>query len=304
MKLGISVLAATFAGLLASTAQAEDVAVLTPYISSVATNEIVDTFRKDAEAKGWSVNVVDTRGDMQQLASRVEDVTNAGVKAIVLVSVDPNQIADQVAAAAAKKIPVFALDGALAPGISASIATDNFSLGTILSDKLFKQLGGKGNIVKFYYSAHPGVHQRELALDKALAANPGIKVIADHYVQVPGPIDDSRKAMETFIRQYGDKIDGVWAAWDEPAIGAVLAQQADAPDSRMIIAGIDGNPQAVDLIKQCSNLVATVRQDFPGIAHAAVAEIGNALAGKPVSKQEIQVDAKVIDRDSLGVHCP
>jgi len=123
-------------------------------------------------------------------------------------------------------------------------------------------------------------------------------------VQVPGPIDDSRKTMETFIRQYGDKIDGVWAAWDEPAIGAVLAQQADAPDSKMIIAGIDGNPQAIDLIKQCSNLVATVRQDFPGIAHSAVAEIDNVLANKPVSKQEIQVEAKVIDRDSLGVKCP
>jgi hypothetical protein len=35
-----------------------------------------------------------------------------------------------------------------------------------------------------------------------------------------------------------------------------------------------------------------------------VAEIGNVLAGRPVSKQEIQVEAKVIDRDSLGVKCP
>lgn len=304
MKIGVSILAMTLASVVANAAQAEDIAVLTPYISSVATNEIVETFKKDAAGKGWNVNVVDTRGDLQQLASRVEDVTNAGVKAVVLVSVDPKQIADQVAAAAAKKIPVFALDGALAPGVTASIATDNFALGTILSDKLFKQLGGKGNIVKFYYSAHPGVHQRELALDKALAANPGIKVIAEHYVKVPGPIDDSRLAMETFIRQHGTKIDGVWAAWDEPAIGALLAQQSDAPDSRMVIAGIDGNPQAVDLIKQCTDLIATVRQDFPGIAHSAVTEIANVLEGKPVSKQEIQVEAKIVDRASLGVTCP
>ncbi|BCH31857.1 sugar ABC transporter substrate-binding protein [Mesorhizobium sp. L-8-10] len=298
-----TILAGLVATLLTTVAHAEDVAVLTPYISSVATNEMVETFKTDAEAKGWSVNVVDTRGDFQQLASRVEDVTNAGVKAIVLVSVDPNQIADQVAAAAEKKIPVFALDGALAPGVTANITTDNFALGTILSDYLFKQLGNKGNIVKFFHSAHPGVRQRELALDKALAVSPDIKVIAEHYVQVPGPIDNARLAMETFIRQHGDQIDGVWAAWDEPAIGALLAQQSDAPDAKMVIAGIDGNPQAVDLIKQCSNLVATVRQDFPGIARAAVTEIGNVIDGKPVSKQEIFVEATVIDRKSLGVTC-
>jgi ribose transport system substrate-binding protein len=303
MKRMISPLAGLVAAALATAAYAEDVAVLTPYISSVATNEMVETFKADAEAKGWSVNIVDTRGDFQQLASRVEDVTNAGVQAIVLVSVDPNQIADQVAAAAEKKIPVFSLDGALAPGVAANITTDNFALGTILSDYLFKELGNKGNIAKFFHSAHPGVRQRELALDKALAANPDIKVIAEHYVQVPGPIDNARLAMETFIRQHGEKIDGVWAAWDEPAIGALLAQQSDAPDAKMIIAGIDGNPQAIDLIKQCTALVATVRQDFPGIARAAVAEIGNVLDGKPVSKPEIFVEATVIDRESLGVTC-
>lgn len=284
-------------------AQAEDVAVLTPYLSSVATNEMIETFKAESAAKGWTVNVVDTRGDFQQLASRVEDVANAGVKAIVLVSVDPNQIGDQVAAAADKGIPVIALDGALAKGVAINITTDNFALGTQLSDYLFKAMGDKGNIVKFFHSAHPGVRQRELALDKALGEHPGIKVIAEHYVQVPGPIDNSRQAMETFVRQHGDAINGVWAAWDEPAIGALLAIQSDKPDSKALIAGIDGNPQAIDLIKQCTNLIATVRQDFPGIAKAAVEEIAAVMDGKKPEKPEIFVNATVIDRASLGVTC-
>lgn len=298
-------IATALVGLSAATgAWAEDVAVLTPYLSSVATNEMVQTFTAESEAKGWTVSVVDTRGDFQQLASRIEDVTNAGVDAIVLVSVDPNQVGDQVAAAAEAGIPVFALDGALADGVSANITTDNFALGTILSDYLFDALGGEGNIVKFFHSAHPGVRQRELALDEALEENPDIKVIAEHYVQVPGPIDNSRQAMETFIRQHGEGINGVWAAWDEPAIGALLALQSDMPESGMVIAGIDGNPQAVDLIGQCTNLVATVRQDFPGIAHAAVEEISAVFDGGQPSSTEIFVDAMVVDRESLGADCP
>lgn len=287
----------------AASAHAEDIAVLTPYLSSVATNEMIETFKTESAAKSWSVNVVDTRGDFQQLASRVEDVANAGVKAIVLVSVDPNQIGDQVAAAADKGIPVVVLDGALAKGVAINITTDNFALGSLLSDYLFKAMGDKGNIVKFFHSAHPGVRQRELALDKALGEHPGIKVIAEHYVQVPGPIDNARQAMETFVRQYGDEINGVWAAWDEPAIGALLAIQSDKPDSKALIAGIDGNPQAIDLIKQCSNLVATVRQDFPGIAKTAVKEIAAVIEGKKPEKSEIFVSANVMDRASLGVSC-
>jgi membrane protein YqaA with SNARE-associated domain len=42
------------------------------------------------------------------------------------------------------------------------------------------------------------------AMDEAMSANPAINVIAEHYVQVPGPIDNARQAMETFIRQHGD----------------------------------------------------------------------------------------------------
>lgn len=303
MRTTLFALAACVSMATASAAFAQDIAVLTPYLSSVATNEMVETFKTDAQAKGWTVNVVDTRGDFQQLASRVEDLTNAGVAAIVLVSVDPNQIGDQVAAAAAKDIAVFSLDGAVAPGVVANITTDNFALGTILSDYLFSELGGKGNVVKFFHSAHPGVRQRELALDEALKKTPGITVIAEHYVQVPGPIDNARQAMETFLRQHGASIDGVWAAWDEPAIGALLAIQSDMPDADIAIAGIDGNPQAVELIGQCTNLRATVRQDFPAIAHAAVAAIEGVLAGQKPEKNEIFVDATVIDRESLGADC-
>lgn len=41
-------------------------------------------------------NVVDTKGDFAQLASRMEDLISSKVNAIVLVSTDPNQLKDQI----------------------------------------------------------------------------------------------------------------------------------------------------------------------------------------------------------------
>lgn len=304
MRAGIFALA--FAGVLAAApvAHAVDVAVLTPYQSSVATNQMINVFEQKAKAAGWNATVVDTRGDMGQLASRIEDVTAAKVGAIVLVSVDPKQIQDQVNAAAAAGIPVIAIDGASAPGVVLNVTSDNFELGTKLSDFLFGKLGGKGNIAKFYYSAHPGVHQRELALDEALKKNPGIKVVADHYMVVPGPIDDARKVTEDWLKSEGDNIDAIWAAWDEPAIGAQLAIEADKPDSKIIIAGIDGNPQAVELIKSCSHIKGTVSQDFEAMSTLAADGLTKILAGQKPEKAELYAPAKLITAETLGASCP
>lgn len=304
MRAGIFALALGGLVATATAASAVDVAVLTPYQSSVATNQMINTFEAKAKAAGWNATVVDTRGDMGQLASRIEDVVAAKVGAIVLVSVDPKQIQDQVSAAAAAGIPVVTIDGATAPGVVLNVTSDNFELGTKLSDFLFEKLGGKGNIAKFYYSAHPGVHQRELALDEALKKNPGIKVVADHYMVVPGPIDDARKVTEDWLKSQGDQIDGIWAAWDEPAIGAQLAIEADKPDSKIIIAGIDGNPQAVELIKSCSHIKGTVSQDFDAMAGLAADGLTKILAGTKPEKAELYAPAKLITPETLGVTCP
>ena len=58
-----AVLAAGFAGL-AGPAAAETVSVLTPYLSAVATGEMVETLKADAAARGWTVSVVDTAGEI------------------------------------------------------------------------------------------------------------------------------------------------------------------------------------------------------------------------------------------------
>jgi ribose transport system substrate-binding protein len=300
--------AAAFAALgagFAGPAAAETVAVLTPYLSAVATEEMVTAFRTDAEGRGWTVSVVDTAGDMGALASRIDDVAAAKVDAIVLVSLNPAQVQDQVSRAAEAGIPVFAIDGATAPGVALNVTSDNYVLGRTMTDHLFSVLGGEGTIVRFFYSAHPGVHQREIALDDALKATPGITEVASHYVQVPGQIDDSRAAMDSMLaaNPAPGAIDAVWAGWDEPGIGAVLALQA-AGRTDIVVAGIDGNPQAIDLIRQCSPYIATVRQGFAEMAQITAEQMAKVFGGAAPDAPELYAPVSLITRESLGVTCP
>jgi ribose transport system substrate-binding protein len=265
---------------------------------------MVDAFKKDADKYGWTVDVVDTAGDMGAFASRLEDATTAKPAAIVLVSVDPKQTQAQVDAAKAAGIPVVTIDGAKNPSVALNVTSDNYVLGQTMTKFLFDYLGNKGNIVRLFYSAHPGVHQREIALDDALKATPDIKQVADHYVQVPGQIDDSRAAVDAILLAHPGvgAINAIWAGWDEPGIGAELALEA-AGRKDIVIAGVDGNPEAVELIKQCTPYIATVRQGFPKMAEIAATELDTVLSGGKLDTDEFYAPGELITRESLGVTC-
>jgi len=289
----------------AALAAGERVAVLTPYLSAVATAEMVNTFRREAEARQWSVDVVDTAGDFGALASRVEDVTAAKAAAVVLVSIDPAQIQDQVDRAAAAGIPVLTIDGAKNPSVALNGTSDNYVLGETMTRHLFEAIGREGGIVRLYHSAHPGVRQREIALDDALKATPAVAEVASHYVQVPEQVEDSRAAVDAILLAHPGEgaIDAIWAAWDEPGIGAELAVTA-AGRKGIVIAGIDGNPQAVELIKGCTPFIATVRQGFPEMARIAAGQLEKVFAGGKPDSPEMFAPVELITRDSLGVSCP
>jgi len=68
------------------------ISVMTPYLTSVTTNQMAGYIKEDLEAEGAEVFVIDTTNDFAELASRIEDVVSSGTDGIVLVSADPNQV--------------------------------------------------------------------------------------------------------------------------------------------------------------------------------------------------------------------
>src|SRR5215208_1972374 len=60
---------------LAGTAHAQSkIAVITPYLAQPGTQFYVEGFQAAAKDKGWDVNVIDTKGDVAAVISRIEDV--------------------------------------------------------------------------------------------------------------------------------------------------------------------------------------------------------------------------------------
>lgn len=272
------------------------VSILTPYLSSVTTIQMVEAIEAGLEENGVEVTVVDTKGDFAQLASRIEDVVASKADGIVLVSADPNQVKTQLQAAFDANIPVFGCDSGYIEGMMVNATSDNYAMGEMMAKYLFEDLmGGKGTVIALTHRPHPGVVKRSEAFDEIIKQYPDIKFITEQHVDVPGPIESSRKIMENLLLSNSAKgsITAVWCAWDEPAIGVTQALQAAGRDE-VIVTGVDGNSQAVEMINQGTSLKATAAQNFEGMAEIVVSDMVKLFAGEEIEKGEKYAPASII----------
>lgn len=276
------------------------VAIITPYQSSPATTEMINSVVAFGAKQGWKTNVVDTRGDMGQMVARLEDAISSKVDAIVVVSVDAARIKAQIQSARAAKIPVFGCDSTYVEGMAATAVSDDAAMSRLITNQLFSAMGDKGNVVVFTHRPHPGVLKRTNEFTALLKDHPAIKVLTEKHVDVPGPIESARKSMESLLLANPQKgsIAGVWTAFDDAAIGATQAIMA-AGRNEIVVTGVDGATQAVDLIRKKSPLVATVKQDFVGMGQRVGEQIVRVLDGQPVTATSIDVPAKLLTAGSL-----
>ena len=280
----------------------KNISVMTPYLSSVTTNQMVSYLQKGLEALGATVTVTDTSNDFSALASRIEDVVASGTDAIVLVSADPSQLENQLQDAFDAGIPVFGCDSGFIEGMQVNATSDNYQMGKLIVNYLFDDLmGGKGTVIALTHRPHPGVVKRCEAFDDLLAEQKDISLITEQHVPAEQPINDAQDIVENLLLANPEKgsITAIWCGWDEPAIGATQACQ-EAGRDEIIVVGVDGNEQAVSLIKEGTNLKATVAQNFEGMAQIVVEQMTKLFQGETVEPGEMYAEATLITAENAG----
>lgn len=311
VKKAMVVLAAALAGLgltacgggAKSTAdglEGKNISIMTPYLSSVTTNQMVENLQAGLEKEGAEVTVIDTANDFSKLASRIEDVVTAQTDGIILVSADPSQLENQLQEAFDANIPVFGCDSGFIEGMQVNATSDNYQMGQLITDYLFNDLmGGEGNVIALTHRPHPGVVKRCEAFDDAIATNDKISLITEQHIPAEQPINDAQDTVENLLLSNPEKgsITAIWCGWDEPAIGATQACM-EAGRDEILVVGVDGNEQAVDLIKQGTNLKATAKQNFDGMADIVLEQMKLLYTGKEIEKGDMYADATLITQEN------
>jgi ribose transport system substrate-binding protein len=296
MKRTILATAAALA-LSAGPLSAETVAVITPYLAQPGTQAYVEGFQAKAAEAGWTVNVIDTAGDVAAVISRIEDSVTQKVDAIVI-NVDPAQVAAGLQVAADAGIPVIGMDAGADPLLATNITSNGYAMAAETAVYVANRIGGKGRVVMFVFDAFPPVQVRGVMADAVFANHPDIEVIDRITPDVAdGGIADSRAKMEALLAANPEpgSISAVWAAWDQPALGALQAIEAAGRQGEgIVITGIDANPQARDAIAAGGSFEASMAQDFVAMGAAAADATRRAMAGETIREKVIYVPTVLV----------
>ena len=281
---------------------ATKVAVITPYLAQPGTQFYVEAFQEQAKGWGWDVNVIDTKGDVAAAISRIEDVSNQKVDAIVI-NVDPSQVSAGLETAKKAGVPVFGMDSGANPLLVTNVTSNGYEMAADTAAYVANRISGKGGVVMFVFDAFPPVEVRGVVADAIFKNYPDIKIIDRVTPDVQdGGIADSRAKMEAILAAHPQKgsIAAVWAAWDQPALGALQAiEAAGRSDEGIVITGMDANPQAREAIAKGGNFEASMSQDFKGIGRTVADVVKRYLAGEKIKLNMIYVPTKLITVENV-----
>jgi ribose transport system substrate-binding protein len=233
------------------------------------------------------------------VVARMEDSVTQSVDAIVI-NVDPAQVGAGLAAADAAGIPVFGMDAGSDPLLAANVTSNGYAMAAETAVYVANRLEGAGNVVMFVFDPFPPVQARGVIADAVFGNFPDIAVLDRVTPDVSdGGIADSRAQMEAILAANPEpgSIDAVWAAWDQPALGALQAIEAAGREGEgIVITGIDANPQARDAIAAGGGFEASVAQDFSGIGRTTAEVVARALDGEEIVQKVVYVPTVLVTR--------
>lgn len=241
-----------------------------------------------------NVTVSDGRGDATNQSNQVSEMIAQGIKVLILSPQDANALAGVAKQATAAGIKVIAADRQVNAEVSTYIGSDNEEAGLVDGKAVAQALGGTGSVVELSGSlgASPTI-ARAAGFRKGIAGSK-VEIIASqtaNYDRATG-----LKVMEDLLQRFGTgKIQGVYAHNDQMAFGAIQAIKEAGREGEIKVFGIDGEAEALDLVKDGS-YAATV--GYPLVVKEATIAAAKLCAGEPLDAR-IKLDSTLIDNTNV-----
>src|SRR5690606_19541129 len=184
------------------------------------------------------------------------------------------------------------------PLLVTNVTSNGYAMAAETATYVADRIGGAGNVVMFVFDAFPPVQARGVVADAVFGNYPDINVLDRVTPDVSdGGIADSRSRMEAILAANPEpgSISAVWAAWDQPALGALQAIEAAGREGEgIIITGIDANPQALEAIAQGGSFEASIAQDFSGIGALVAEQVERYLAGEGLTQSVVYAPTTLV----------
>jgi D-xylose transport system substrate-binding protein len=235
---------------------------------------------------------------------QAESALAGGVNAIVLDPVDRLAAAAIVAKAAKRGVPVIAYDRLIlnSESLKYFVGFDAEAVGAIQGASLIKRLGSQGTPTIVMINGDPDDPEANLLKKGAHSVLDGKVKIANEF-DVAGWSDDRAKELIQALTALNNKVDGVYAATDSLATGAIVALKEAKVKPVPPVTGGDAQLEAVQRVlagDQYMTVYKPIKQEAEAAAQLAyqlaygVAVPASATSGKTVSNGARDIPALLV----------
>jgi ribose transport system substrate-binding protein len=266
----------------------------------------MDEAVKEAATEQGNVEVIstDANGDAAKLTSDVEDLVAQGVDGLVI-SAGPLESAPAALNSAEEAdIPVVLVDRKLADGNYTSwIGPDNEAIGQQDGEVLAEQLGGQGTIA--IISGGPADNTIGSARTDGMLA--GIEGTEIETIRAPEfgewSTDGGQEVMEDVLAS-DQNIDAVFCENDSMCLGAQKAIADAGRQDQIILAGVDGQKEALKAILDGTNYVVTGLNDSEQIGTEGFERMMAILDDEEVEKDTVLPSPQITEENAKEYYDP
>lgn len=247
------------------------------------------------EANGDILIALDPALDSDKQIDQIEDLISQGVDAIFVNPVDWKSIRPALLKAKEAGIPIINVDSPVYDTnlVASIISSDNYKTGVICAEDMMSKLDKAKIVILEHPTAKSAVDRTNGFID-TIAGLDQYEIVAQESSQ--GQLDQAMPVMEKIIKE-NQEINVIMALNDPTAMGAFAALQASGREKNVLIYGVDGAPEAKQMIID-GKIEGTAAQSPITIGITAATVVYDLLEGKAIEK-EILIDIIFIDKDNV-----
>ena len=271
---GAAAVAMSALGAQAQTPARPTIGIIGFQMSSETHARVANAAEAAAKAKGWTAQVLNSRGELAANTSQFDTLIQAKVSGIIVCMGKPVEADAQFKKAKEAGIPVVTVMSGASPHAAFDIAVNEYAVGSVAAIYLMDQMGYRGNILTQRFEGNTATRIRGKVLDAVLSENTAVKQLGTHTMARTATWrDDVRAGMSALLLRHQGQIDGIWASFDGQAyvIDDLLQQAGGGTRGKPVLVSVDGGPETYRRIADPKSfLLATVTIPFERMGTEAV----------------------------------
>lgn len=250
------------------------------------------------KALGWTVQVIDGRGDPGAWNGAILSAIAAGANGIVLAAVPPMLVGDaleQAKAAGIAVVSAFNPEPTDADSLFAYVRPDHEAQGRLAADWVAGDSGGDAKVLLVEDNQFPELALRSKGFKEELAAAcPGCTIVEPIESTIGTMAQRLPGAVASALSRHPEA-DYLVAPFDSNAFFAGEGVRQAGRDGTVKVAGYEGDPQTIQAIRDGGQAM-TIANPAEWMGWQAADELARAFAGAPAA--EVPVPYRLLDAEN------